>query len=304
MSDTNIKIIELIKQNYSMKTISYMMNMSEKQLYVRIKQIIDYGYNIKPSYDYNSDIYYKITSEDSNTNFNVSISLPRKQQKFKCLVISDLHIGNRDSDLSLLKRVYDYASKNSINYIFICGDNIEGDYTSDVKRIKSVENQSDILIKKYPYDENIKNIMIFGNHDFHAFKHNGFDLSKKIKNSRYDMIPIGYGQGSVKIGKDSILLFHKLRDASTPTILNDEKIILSGHGHMMKTKVREQLWICAPTLSYVSTDKTKEVIPGFIELNIEFDRARFDYIDAKHIIITPKLINISETKCKIKSLKL
>ena len=60
MTDINKRIIELIKQNKSMKEICFLLGMSEKQLYIRIKQIIKYGYQLIPSYSYNSDIYYKI----------------------------------------------------------------------------------------------------------------------------------------------------------------------------------------------------------------------------------------------------
>ena len=301
MTEMNKKIIDLINQNISMKGIAAILNISEKQLYLRIKQIINYGYQLHPSYSYNSDIYYDITNIDSPLN-SIKISLPKKESVFKCLVISDLHVGNYKSNLNLVNYVYDYASKKGINYIFICGDNIEGDYTCDKKNIKDIDSQIETLIKKYPYDKNIINVMIFGNHDHHALKSNGFNVASRIKNSRYDMVPIGYGQGNVNIRKDSFILFHKLHEQSSPNVLNNEKVVLSGHGHMMKTKIREQLWLCIPTLSYVSTDKTKDVIPGFVELNIDFERGKFESISAKHIIITPKLMVASESRCKLKSL--
>ena len=123
-----------------------------------------------------------------------------------------------------------------------------------------------------------------------------------IRNARYDMIPIGYGQGNVNLKSDSLILFHKLKDSSSPKIVNGEKIILSGHGHMMKTKIKDQLWLCIPSLSYVSTDKTKAVIPGFVDITLYFEHGLFEYIEASHIIITPELITASETRCKIKTL--
>ena len=301
MTETNKKIIDLIYKNISMKSIATILNISEKQLYLRIKQIINYGYKLIPSYSYNSDIYYEISNIEPSSN-SIKICFPKKEPTFKCLVISDLHVGNLYSDLNLVNYVYEYAVKNDINYIFMCGDNIEGDYTCDKKNIKDVDSQVETLIKKYPYDKNIINVMIFGNHDYYSLRNNGLDISSRIKNSRYDMVPIGYGQGNVNIKKDSFILFHKLHDPSSPKILNDEKLVLSGHGHMMKTKIKDQLWICVPTLSHVSTDKTKDVIPGFVELNIDFEKGKFEYVSAKHIIITPKLMVVSESRCKMKSL--
>ena len=299
MSETNKLIIDLIKQDYSLREIAEILKITEKQLYIRIKQIINQGYQLYPNYRCDSEIYYKILY-GKQENYTFSISMPKKEQTFRCIVISDLHIGNINSDIKLLDYVYEYATKNGINYVFVCGDNVEGDYTVDRKYIKNVYDQVEELIKKYPYDKNINNVMIYGNHDHHSLKEEGFNASQKIKNARYDIIPIGYGQGTVNIKNDNLILFHKLNESTSPVISNDEKLILSGHGHMMKTKIKEQLWLCVPTLSYVSVDKTVDVIPGFIDLTLDFSKGKFDFLGAKHIIITPKLITINETRCKMK----
>ena len=303
MTDINKNIIELLIQNKSMKEISNIIGISEKQLYVRLKQIINYGYNLKPSYSYNSDIYYNIINGESKFNNEITIGMPKANKVFKCLVYSDPHIGNKESDIKLFNYLYEYASKNDINYILCCGDIIEGDYTTDKKNIVNYEDQVDCFLKKYPYDKNINNIMIFGNHDHHAFKNDGFDILRRIKNSRHDLIPIGYGQGNVNIKGDSLLLFHKLGENSSPKVLKNEKIILSGHGHMMKTKIKDQLWLCIPTLSNVSTDKTKDIVPGFVDLSIDFEKGKFEYAEAKHLVLTPRPIIASESRCRLKNLK-
>ena len=46
MTEVNKEIIRLINENKNMKEISQILNISLKQLYVRIKQIIEYGYVI------------------------------------------------------------------------------------------------------------------------------------------------------------------------------------------------------------------------------------------------------------------
>lgn len=302
MNRMNEIIIELINKNKNMKEISNILNITEKQLFIRIKQLIKNGYNLEPSYSYNSDIYYSLKKEIKGIERNrISIKMPKDQNNFRCLVISDLHIGSVNSDIKLVNTVYDYASKNNINIILNCGDIIEGDYTSYSKNIKDVYSQVEYFIKKFPYDKNINNFVILGNHDYHSLTQNGFDVSKAIKNSRYDIIPVGYGQGNVNIKNDNIILFHKLKDGFKP-IINGEKIVLSGHSHMMKTKLRDIFWIGIPTLSYKSNDKTKDVIPGFVDLNIDIEKDRFEYAEAKHLIITPKVIQVSEVRGKVKTL--
>lgn len=302
MTGINKVIIEYIKDKKSLKEICKLLNMSEKQLYVRIKQLITSGYMIEPSYSYNSDIYFDLKKEDFIKHENkIKIHMPKDNNLFRCLVISDLYIGSKDADIKLVDNVYEYASKNGINNILICGDIIEGDYTSYPMDLKDVDSQIDYFVKEYPYDSTINNFVILGNHDHHCLKTEGYNIGQFIKNNRYDIVPIGYGQGSVNVKKDNIILFHKLYDGFKPDI-NTEKIVLSGHSHMMKTKLRDIFWIGIPTLSNKSNDKTKEVIPGFVDLSIDMEKDRFEYAEAKHMIITPKVIQVSEVRGKVKTL--
>ena len=62
MTEINNKIIKMIEENKSLKEISILLGLSEKQVYVRIRQIINYGYQVISRYSYNADIYYKIWS--------------------------------------------------------------------------------------------------------------------------------------------------------------------------------------------------------------------------------------------------
>ena len=301
MTDINKNIIDLIGKNKSMKEICEILNISEKQLFIRIKSLINYGYNIESIYNYDSDISYKLKRESNSIEKNRVNIENLKGNNFRALVIADLHIGSVDSDIKLVDRVYEYAIKNGINNILVCGDNIEGDYTTTPKNIKDFHSQVEFIIKKYPYDKSIRNFMIFGNHDYHSLYHNNFDISKTIKNSRYDIIPVGYGQGNVNVKNDNIILFHKITDSFKPTI-NGEKIVLSGHSHMMKTKLKDIFWIGIPTLSYKSNDKTKDIIPGFVDLIIDLENNRFEYAEAKHLIISPNIVQVSEVRGKVKNL--
>ena len=71
---------------------------------------------------------------------------------------------------------------------------------------------------------------------------------------------------------------------------------------MMKTKLRDIFWLGIPTLSYKSNDKTKNVIPGFVDLNIAMSNNKFEFLEAKHMIINPNVIQVSETRGRVKTL--
>lgn len=302
MTGINKMIIEYIKDGKSLKEIGQYLSMSEKQLYVRIKQLITSGYMIEPSYSYDSNICFNLKKDDFIKHENkVKIHMSNDDNLFRCIVIADLHIGSIDFDIKLADSVYEYAAKNGINNILICGDIMEGDYTSSPTNIKGVDSQAEYFVKKYPYDRNINNFAILGNHDHYSLKTEGYNIAEYIKNNRYDIVPIGHGQGSVNVKQDNIVLFHKLYDGFKLDI-NTEKIVLSGHSHMMKTKLRDIFWIGIPTLSNKSNDKTKEVIPGFVDLSINIENDIFEYAEAKHMIITPKIVQVSEVRGKVKTL--
>lgn len=301
MTEKNIKIIELINDNKSLREMCKELNITEKQLFVRLKQIINYGYQIEPKYYYGGDIRYDFIKQDNYCNkIHININMSSGNKIFRCIVVSDIHVGNVNSDIKLMYKVYNYASKNGIKTILNCGDNIEGDYTTDKLSLKNLYSQMDYFIKKYPYDKTIMNYVILGNHDYHSLKTDGLNLSQRIKNTRYDIVPIGYGKGVVNLKNDNILMLHKLNEEFNPKINEDINLILTGHGHMMKTKAYEKFNICVPSLSNVSPDKTKEVIPGFIDLNITFENGKIEFVEAKHMIVSSNICQVSESRCRVK----
>ena len=300
MTEINQIILKLINENKNMKEISNVLNITEKQLYIRIKQLINKGFMLTPSYSYNSNIYYKLEKDLNKPHENkIDIKISSSEKEFRCLVISDLHIGHIGGDIRLAYNLYEYASKNNINIILFCGDMIEGDYTTDRKNIKDIYTQIETFIKKFPYDKNIILMGILGNHEYHYLSY-GLDIMKWITTARYDIIPIGYGNGTVGVKNDSIYLKHWLPDSKEDDIKS--KIVIQGHGHMMKSKVYDKVYLCAPTLSYKSPDATKELIPGFIDLTLSLEKGRFEFVDSHHIALTPNLIEMDNFKCKIKTL--
>lgn len=298
MTEINNKILKLIKSEKSMRDMCMELKISEKQLYYRIKQLINQGYQIGTAYFYNNDIKYSLYNGLAPENKNeIDINMISGKE-FRCVVISDTHIGNANSDVRLLNSVYDYATKNGINTILFCGDMIDGTYTGNNTVINNLDEQINTLIKKYPYDKNIMNYGIFGNHEYHHVYTDGIDIIKRIHNCRYDIVPIGYGDGIVKLKNDSILLYHDINlnnDAENSNV----KVALLGHGHEMRFKIANRLNLGVPSLSYVSTGTTSDVLPGFIDLSISFNKHNFDYLISRHMVLLPQIKEASITRCKL-----
>ena len=300
MSELNKQIIDLLFKHKSLQEIAQKLNISEKEVYVNIKEIILLGKEIRPAFYYDSKIRYEQGKLEENNK--EEIILGKNDTSFRSIVVSDLHIGSVNADIELMNYVYDYAVKNEINNILNCGDLIEGIYASGKKSIKSVEEQIDTVIEKHPYDKNINVFAVLGNHDFHSYYYDNMDIGKIIHDSRYDINSIGYGKGIIQIGKDNILMSHKIGKKHMPEITEDYKVQLIGHGHEMKTKAYDMLKICIPTLSNVSTDTKSKVIPGFVDLRIELEKDHFEFLEAKHMIITNEILEASKSSCRLKTL--
>ena len=300
MSELNKQVIDLLFKHKSIQEIAKKLNITEKEVYINIKEIISFGKEIRPVYYNDAKIRYETGKIEENNK--EEIILNRNDTSFRCLVVSDLHIGNAKSDIDLMNYVYDYAAKNEINNILNCGDLIEGIYTSGEKSINSVEEQIDTIINKHPYDKDINVFAVLGNHDFHSYYYDNLDVGKVIHDERYDINSIGYGKGIISIGKENILLSHKIGKKNMPEIKERYKVQLIGHGHEMKTKAYDIFKLCVPTLSNVSTDIRNKVIPGFIDLRIELEKEYFEFIEAKHMLITNEILEASKSSCRLKTL--
>ena len=84
MSETNKIILELIKQNKTLKDISEIMNLSIKQVYQRIRQINEFGYQFYTRYHADGTIEFnpRRTIVDPNDFENSKKYIPMIPTKF------------------------------------------------------------------------------------------------------------------------------------------------------------------------------------------------------------------------------
>lgn len=310
MTEIDNYIIELIKSNTSLNDICVYTNLSKKQIYIRLKNLIKKGYQIKSYYHSNGDINYKLINGFSNLKGEYRIHIPKEENVFKFLVISDMHLTNKKENLYYLNNVYNYAVKNNIHTILNLGDLIEGTYTTESNKDMDINDQIKYVIDKYPYDKSIINYILYGNHDYHSLHNDGVNIATAIENYRYDLVSLGYGDCNLNLKEEIISLNHKLCLIDNKTHDENSKICLVGHGHEMKTKIFDNLVICVPSLSDVSPDKTRKIVPGALEIELDFKKSKIRYILIKHLLVNDKIIECSQVrerfddeKIKIKNYK-
>ena len=294
MDVINKKIVEMLDKNFTATEIAKAVGLSNKQLFYRLNFLKLSGFNFKTKYYYNGDIVYSLIKDINPSSKEYSIITSSSDTKFKCMIISDVHMGSKKERLSVLNNVYDYCAKEGINIIINAGDLINGLF-GDSNRLTSFEEQIDYVAKNYPFDDKIINFICLGNHDHDSLKKTGQDLGLVLKARRHDMVPIGYGVGVLNVKNDQIIVRHpgiyKIKETY------EHKLIISGHSHKMKTFIDgNNIIINIPSLSDISFTKN-EMMPGAVLSEITFNNGYFGLGIFKHLLLTDTdIYEVSESE--------
>lgn len=212
-----------------------------------------------------------------------------EESEFKFIVISDTHFGSVFENIEYLDYVYEYASKNGINYILHAGDLIEGSY-DDFGRCKeeykTIDSQVEHVLKDYSYDKNIKNMILLANHDVYSIYHYGVDIVPLLS-EREDFQILGYRCAYIKVNDKYISLKHEI--SRLKNNLKDYLTLIDfiGHSHQYRCNYNKtNTRIRVPTLSDMRSNLI--VNKGFLVCNINFDDLKVndfscEYIDFEHM---------------------
>ena len=234
MTDKNKQIIDFVEKEYSLNDISKEVGLSNKQVHSRLISLGRIGMNFERQFFYNGDIKYKLVKNLKNKSNNQEVDLytEHKDLEFRFVVVSDLHFGNEKQRLDALNEIYNYCITNKIHIILNAGDLIDGTYGSTQRNYKDVGAQIELMFKKHPFDKNILNFILLGNHDVSSLKSLGIDMNDFLNNRRPDMISVGYGRGVINVKNEQIILRHYV-----PGFKSEEddtgKIVFFGHNHQI-----------------------------------------------------------------------
>ena len=266
MTNINKKILSMVRTGLSNDEICKELNLSKKQLKYRlrcIKRGVDFykPFNVNEEYNYILDLY-------------------NEKKGFKALAIADNHIGHSKDNPRYLDVMYDYCVKNRINFVFHCGDLLHGN--KQCKR--TIDEQIEFLLNEYPNSKDITTFYAFGNHEECFSRELGIDLKLIIENGRDDIIPLGYGEKTIRLENvgDDLIISHDGR-FSKP-----HGVHLAGHSHRYKFFANEYApLVNVPTLSdFLHTND----FPGAIELNIESLGEDMRYLSLEHLVINDSKI--------------
>ena len=125
MSDLNIKILELIRENKSINEIQEILKIGPKKLMIQLRTIASEGYFINKQINSEGNIILKLKTDFVRQKFNINLD---DKEELRVIFISDLHLGRKKDRLDYLDAVYNYAIKNNIGIIINLGDVVENVY--------------------------------------------------------------------------------------------------------------------------------------------------------------------------------
>ena len=258
MTELSKKIIDFIKQEKTINEISLELGLSNKQLFSILTMLKNKGIDFQRKYYETGDIIYtaRKTVEEITYPKEKALITNKGSNSLNAVVIADTHIGSIKENVTYLNQLYNYCTKKNIHIIFHCGDILDGTFGEAKKNYNGME-QVNSFLNVYPFDQNIINIAILGNHDFSLLEQDGIDFENVLNSYRHDFLTLGYHQGILKIKNDYLVLIHKktTNQYSQEYLKNFENkkgntLILEGHHHYMGLKVfHNSTHIYVPTLS-------------------------------------------------------
>lgn len=300
MSSLEKRIVDLIKQGKSNIEICQKLNLSKDTFRDILLNLKNKGLEYDKRYLINGGTLYTPNKEQNGKNVSSGVTLLLKNKdELNALLISDLHLGTKEERLDLLNLLYDYAMKNGIHLIINGGDLING-LTSERKNIcRTHLEQCEYFIENHPFDINILNICVLGNHDVKGLRKDGVNFARILENYRTDFAIAGIENGHILVKNDFINIYHPLSCDCNNTPM--KKVVLVGHSHQYKVKIiNDNVLIYIPALSnYVPA--SKGIIPSFLKMKMGFNTGYISYIDLENLtFLDGKVTSLGKQEIEIK----
>ena len=278
MNNESLLLLRLISENKSLNEISSILGLSNKQIHMRLSMLRNSGYLFDREYFYNGEINYLFHNPLTPDNDIPIIKFPENENIIKVMLVSDTHLGHINDSIECIDSMYNYCAKEGIHIILHAGDFFEGIFDSRKKLCKftNAEDQISYGLKKYPYDKNILNFILLGNHDATFMTEAGIDIKNVILDRRPDLIPIGYGYSYIVLKNYMILIRHQKQNIKIKNPIQNNIIYLYGHSHSYSANHGDNtVSIHIPSLSFTTTSNIINPLPSMIEMTL---RIKNNYI--------------------------
>ena len=254
--------------------------------------------------------------EEINDNFDyqnilskIAFKLPLNEQMVlfpllkiddnKIILISDTHFGGINENYDYLKMVYEFASKYNYNYILHGGDLMQGDIQPLLNNSIRLSQQVKHVISNYPYDENIKNYVLLGNHDHFIYRN--IENTLNILKERKDINMLGIKYAYINWYNHLISISHHLKKRKCKIDIPRIETLVKFHGHRHELHIIDS-HVYLPTLSNdIKQYDGDNNYPGFLTAEIIDDYLNiYSYIFNDKKIVDKGLVLRREVNERVK----
>lgn len=284
MTERQKQLYDLIKQYpfITLKELSILMNLSEKQTYQRILKLDDLGYRLLRKYYETGDIAYALAGKYSKFN-QLHIYTDPNNKFYRAIFLGDTHLMHETENKKVLKSAFAYARQYNIHNIFHLGDMF---VQTDLK--SSFDEIVNYTIKNYPYDKNITTFFVPGNHEYDCLKNSSLNIKSFLKRKRYDIVSLNYQNTRVFLKNDFITIRHPINGLQEK---KNNGICFTGHHHNNNIMENDDtLMINVPACSNANLKS----LPGILDVNFEFNEdGLINGISSSTLVYHEKLIKVS-----------
>ena len=197
------QLLEFIKKEKNISQISECFDLSAFEILGLAHDLIDAGFNIiVKEYD---DGFHLLNQGDPTTKRTSNYSFETDEDnEFKFVAISDVRLGSKSQQLSILNDIYKKAKEMGIKNVILCGN-----ISAGLKPIADTESnfihdtitQIDYIVANYPKVDGITTYFISGKLDDKHLSSRNINLGQRIANQRPDMVYLGEDTCDISIDR-------------------------------------------------------------------------------------------------------
>ncbi len=267
----NVKLINYIRNGYTAAEMASTLGIHDLDLYQHINKLENCGYAL--SKNFYSDGYFKYTFKgaDNSNDETINIITRPDEDEVRILCLSDLHYTSQFENRNMIHRAYDYARRNNIKIIFLCGDILQGTFGYGENSFKSGIDQINEFLNDFPFDNDVLIIAVGGDHDESLYHKEYINPIDVITKTRHNIIIPNYKYVSLKIKDLNIVLKHvqsESREAGYQTVKvkapENYDMIINGHYHHYEfVDYISKIILTLPTSSNIHSSMN-----GFVDLKL------------------------------------
>ncbi len=261
-----------------------------------------------------SKILYSLAKQEQNDEYSkiirdyISDNIIFKTYNDSALfmIIADVHMCSLNQRLDYLYKAYEYAVLHKIKEVYVVGDFIHSILSGSIESCKDYESQINYFINHFPYDENIQNNLLFGNHEYYLENNSGYDICSLLEQARDDFNVLGYKRSYVNICGNNVCFKHQniTNKLIVPTISHDIKF--SGHHHYVKYSrefhhfFRKQIHeYYVPHLSYFNNNQSSMDSSAGFYLVKAYDNDTYNKFNILYFGVDDKVHEIDKNQIRL-----